>query len=76
MATSKTQVRLLIDQPIDGVPYRVNQAVNLDSATAKALVKNGQADDNKAAVEYALSLPGAKLIEHPPELESAKKPAE
>ena len=72
MATKKTQVRLLIDQPVDGVSYRANQVINLDAATAKTLVDGGQADDAKAAVEYALSLPDAVVIEHGGEAAAAE----
>lgn len=55
------KVRLLLDQEIDGIQYTADTALEIDAARAKILVKDGNADDDKPAVEYALSL-GALVV--------------
>lgn len=57
----KKTVRLLVDQDINGKKYKCNQAVTLDAERAAALVKQGMADDAKAAVECAVQENGEAI---------------
>jgi hypothetical protein len=61
----KTAVRLTVDQAINGNNYRCNQAVILDAGHAAALVAQGQADDAKAAVNYAIEQSGPAISVEP-----------
>ena len=72
MASKK--IRLLVDHPIDGQNYRANVVVDLDAALAKQLVKDGVADDNDAAVAYALEQNGGAVAKH--EAQSAASDAQ
>lgn len=70
MATKK--VRMLVDHKVDGVQYKANDAVELDSDAAKTLVKTGVADDSPAAVKHVLEHEGRELLQHtPPTVEQA-----
>lgn len=60
MATKK--IRLLSDYPALGMEAKVNVVLELDAAEANVLVKSGIADDDKAAIAYALQLSGGKFI--------------
>ena len=62
MATKK--VRILVDHPVDEKKYRANDVVEFDAKAASLLVKDGIADDNKAAVAYALEQNGGQVIKH------------
>lgn len=55
------KIRLLLDHDIDGTRYPADTALEIDAARAKILVKDGHADDDKTAVEYALTL-GALVV--------------
>lgn len=67
MATKK--VRILVDHPVDEKKYRANDVVEFEADVAASLVKAGVADDNKAAVAYALEQNGGSVTKH-------EKPAE
>ena len=62
MATRK--VRVLVDQPIEGIPYRCNDVVELPAELAKPLLDQGAIDDNKAAVAYCVTELGREVIVH------------
>ena len=62
MANKK--IRILVDQQIDGIPYRCNDVVDLPAELAKPLLEQGAIDDNKAAVAYCLNDLGATVIAH------------
>lgn len=62
MATKK--VRVLVSGAIDGVSYQPNQVVEIDAEIIKPYIKEGIVDDAKAAVEYALTETGGKVIRH------------
>ena len=62
MATKK--VRILVDHPVDEKKYRANDVVEFDAEAAASLVKAGVADDNKAAVTYALEQNGGIVVKH------------
>lgn len=62
MATKK--VRILVDHPVDEKKYRANDVVEFEADVAASLVKAGVADDNKAAVAYALEQNGGIVIKH------------
>jgi hypothetical protein len=63
MAKENADVRILAVCHIDGKRYEPNQLVRLDATGAKALVKDGKADDSKASLDY-LAGEGVKPIEH------------
>jgi len=63
MAKEKVTVRVLVATDIDGKRYQPNALVALEAEAAKGLVKDGKADDSKAAVSYVLR-EGGKVIEH------------
>lgn len=74
MANKK--VRILVDQQIDGIPYRCNDVVDLPAELAKPLLEQGAIDDNKAAVAYCLNDLGATVIAHQsPVVEDPAAPA-
>lgn len=73
MATKK--VRVLVDATIDGVPYKSGQVVELDAETAKPYLKDGVLDDAAAAVKWALTEGGAKLMQHRPPAAAEPAPA-
>lgn len=58
------KIRILAACDVEGAAYRVNQVVQLDAALAKPLVKDGLADDSKAAVDYCLNDLHAVVIDH------------
>ncbi len=62
MANKK--VRILVDQQIDGTPYRCNDVVDIPTELAKPLIEQGAVDDNKVAVAYCISDLGATVIVH------------
>lgn len=67
------QARMLLATVVLGVALKCNDIVEGTSAQVKELVKDGAADDNKAAVSYAHS-EGARVVQLPePE---ASAPAE
>lgn len=67
MATKK--VRILVEHQVGGKKYRPNDVVEFDAEAAASLIKAGVADDNKAAVAYALEQNGGIVVKH-------EKPAE
>ncbi len=73
MATKK--VRVLVDHPVDGKKYRANDVVEFDSEAAASLIKAGLADDNKAAVAYALEQNGGVVVKHEKPAEPEQPPA-
>lgn len=73
MATKK--VRILVDHPVDGKKYRANDVVEFDADAAASLVKAGVADDNKAAVVYALEQNGGVVVRHEKPVEPEQPPA-
>lgn len=59
MSKEKTvKVRVLVDQFIDGAPYKCNAVAEVDAKQAKLLVAQGSVDDTPEAVAYAESLAG------------------
>ncbi len=62
MANKK--IRILVDQQIDGIPYRCNDVVDLPAEQAKPLIEQVAADDNKAAVAYCINELGIKPLVH------------
>lgn len=58
------QIRMLIDQEIDGTIYRCGSVVQIDDDVAESLVKAGVADKSRAAVAYALSESGGVFQTH------------
>ena len=73
MATKK--VRILVDHPVDEKKYRANDVVEFDADAAASLVKAGVADDNKAAVVYALEQNGGVVVRHEKPVEPERPPA-
>ena len=73
MATKK--VRILVDHPVDGKKYRANDVVEFDAEAAASLIKAGLADDNKAAVAYALEQNGGVVVKHEKPAEPEQPPA-
>lgn len=61
---ARKKVRILVDAVIDGQIYKPNQVVDFDDGKAKVVVKAGQGDDSKEAVQYALGQPGAEVVTH------------
>lgn len=75
MANKK--VRILVDQQIDGTPYRCNDVVDLPAELANPLLEQGAVDDHKAAVAYCLNELGATVIVHQsPAVEEPAPPAD
>ncbi len=66
-------IRMLQDATIDGVPYRGNEAVEIDEALAKQAVKGGVADDNEAAVKYVTGELKAKVKKHKADAKEVKE---
>ncbi len=64
MPSGKTVVRMLVDHPVEGKPYKINSIVLFPDAVAKELCRTGVADAAQEAVEYCAQELGAKLIEH------------
>jgi hypothetical protein len=62
MANKKA--RILVNQTLDGIDYKVNQVIDADSALIKDLVKQGSVDDNAAAVKHCIDNEGAEPILH------------
>lgn len=62
MATKK--IRILSGFPLGVAQYRPNQVVSMDAALAKALIKDGLADDSKAGIDYCLNELGVQVLEH------------
>lgn len=58
------KVRILVAATLAGAAYRPDDVVILPDDLARQAEKDGVADGAKAAVEYALSLTGAKIIKH------------
>lgn len=73
MATKK--VRILVDHTVDEKKYRANDVVEFDAEAAAPLVKAGIADDNKAAVAYALEQNGGVVAKHEKPAEPEQQPA-
>ena len=73
MATKK--VRILVDHTVDEKKYRANDVVEFDAEAAAPLVKDGVADDNKAAVAYALEQNGGVVVKHEKPAEPEQPPA-
>lgn len=69
------KVRILLAGEIDGAFYRVNQVVNIEAAIVKPFVKDGVADDSKAAVEYCLNELDAIVVTHDSKTFDAKASA-
>ena len=61
---AKKKIRMLVDHPIGALTYRCNVVVECEASMAAALVKEGVADDSKAAVEYALKESGGDFLVH------------
>lgn len=63
MSKETKKHRVLVDVTIEGKKYLANQVVIMSAALAASHVKNGQLDDNAAAVKYAES-EGAEAVVH------------
>lgn len=61
-----TKVRMLSDQPVDGITYKTNQVVDFPTGTAKSLKMQGVADDTPEAVAYCVNELGAEVVVHDP----------
>lgn len=70
MATQK--IRMLADKTLDEIPYRCNDAVEIDARVATQLIQHGLADGNTAAVDYALTL--GELKTHPVQTSAQAEP--
>ena len=73
MAKSKSasvQARVLLDLAIDGVPYRLDQVIEVDPAVIDAYPN--QLDAHPEAVAYAISL-GATPVVHAPAVAAAQE---
>lgn len=73
MATKK--VRILVDHHVDGKKYPSNAVVEFEAEEAASLVKAGIADDNKAAIAYALEQNGGIVVKHEKPAEIEQPPA-
>lgn len=66
-----TKVRMLVDQPVDGITYKANQVVDFPAGVAKGLKAQGVADDTAEAVAYCVKELGAEVVVHDPKKSSA-----
>lgn len=57
-------VALLVDHTLDGTTYKAGTPLQVDAATAEALVQAGIADGNEAAVAYRVGELGLPVFAH------------
>lgn len=57
-------VRILVGTRIDGIDYAPNELLEVDERIARQLVRDGVADDSKAAVDYCRDAFQANVRRH------------
>lgn len=58
------KIRILAACDVEGAAYRVNQLVSIAAGLARPLIKDGLADDAKAAVDYCINELAGVVIDH------------